>query len=178
MNDYVKNLKYDIPAVAIVFLVTFPLCLMIDLALFIKGKAVLFSGMINSIVVINLLVGVGLGLIVAICFILYQHYKKSFLFDGSQSCREEGIDLECTEDVTFINKASIQHILTGISDEFKVVNDASKILMLGDELIEMINEFMEGVSFGNIEVEVIRLSFPHGKNQDKESARALVENPK
>ena len=64
MNVNLKNLKYDIPAAIIVFLVAVPLCLGIALASFPEGEAILFSGIIAGIVggiVVGLLSGSQLG---------------------------------------------------------------------------------------------------------------------
>ena len=64
MNDYIKNLKYDIPAAIIVFLVAVPLCLGIALASFPEGEAILFSGIIAGIVggiIVGFLSGSQLG---------------------------------------------------------------------------------------------------------------------
>lgn len=140
-----------------------------------QNNFVPFVVTIAGIVVIDLLVGIGLGLMVAICFILYHNYKKPYLFDASQDFQDGRIHLKFAEDVTFINKASIQRTLTELSDGSKVVLDASKTISMDHDVIEIINEFLEGAAYRNIEVEVIDLNFPRIKNQYKEIAKVLGE---
>ena len=71
------------------------------------GSFIPFMITIAGIVIVDLLVGIALGLMVAICFILYHNYKKPFLFDASKHYQDGRIHLVFAEDVTFINKASI-----------------------------------------------------------------------
>ena len=105
--------------------------------------------------------------------ILYQNYKKPFLFDASKHYQDGRLHLEFAEDVTFINKASIQRTLAEIADDSKVVLDASKTISMDHDVREIIKEFIEGASYRNIEVEVIDLSFPRLKNQYKELSKVL-----
>ena len=144
-------------------------------AMYQQGKTnfVPFIVTIAGIVMIDLLVGIGLGLLVAICFILYHNYKKPFLFDASKHYKDGRIYLEFAEDVTFINKASIRRTLSEISDGSKVVLDASKTLSMDYDVREIIKEFIEGASHREIEVEVVELSFPRINNQYKEICKVL-----
>lgn len=138
-----------------------------------KTNFIPFIITIGGIVMVDLLVGIGLGLMVAICFILYQNYKKPFLFDASKHYQDGRLHLEFAEDVTFINKASIQRTLAEIADGSKVVLDASKTISMDHDVREIIREFIEGASYRNIEVEVVDLSFPRLKNQYKELSKVL-----
>ena len=62
---------------------------------------------ILGIVFTDLLTGIGIGLVVAIFYILYNIYKKPFLLEAKKHIKDGIIRLELAEDVTFINKASI-----------------------------------------------------------------------
>ncbi|MEM8909338.1 MAG: SulP family inorganic anion transporter, partial [Bacteroidota bacterium] len=67
-----------------------------------------FMVTILGIVFTDLLMGIGIGLMVAIFYILYNNYKKPFLFQSDEHLKDGVIRLKLAEDVTFINKASIQ----------------------------------------------------------------------
>ena len=120
---------------------------------------------ILGIVFTDLLLGIGLGLVVSILFILYNNYKKPFLFERSKHFQDGKIHLELAEDVTFINKASIQRVLTELPDGSKVVIDASKTVNMDLDVCEIIQEFIEGAPHRNIEAEVIELNSPGVQNQ-------------
>ena len=120
---------------------------------------------ILGIVFTDLLFGIGLGLTVAILFILYNNYKKPFLFDSSKHFQDGKIHLELAEDVTFINKASIQRTLSRLPNGSKVVIDASKTVNMDLDVCEIIQEFLEGAPHREIEAEVIELNSPGVQNQ-------------
>jgi MFS superfamily sulfate permease-like transporter len=85
---------------------------------------------ILGIVFTDLLMGIGMGLAVAIFYVLYNNYKKPFLFEDKH-LQDGVIRLALAEDVTFINKASIQRTLSQILDGSKVISTlmSSKLLM-------------------------------------------------
>lgn len=133
-----------------------------------------FVTTIAGIVLVDLLVGIALGLVVAITFILYNNYKKPFLFDASKHFQDGKIHLELAEDVTFINKASIQRTLAELPDGCKVVIDASKTINMDTDVQEIIQEFLEGAPHRNIDAEVLDLSSPGIHNQYKAMSNALT----
>ena len=206
MNDYIKNLKYDIPAAMIVFLVAVPLCLGIALASFPKGETILFSGItdptiwkvgliiavvasleilpselfkamfkqskysfipfiitITGVVIIDLVVGITLGLMVAICFILYHNYKRPFLFDASKYDQDGQIHSVFAEDVTLIDKANIQRTLAEIPSGLQVILDTSTTMSMDHDAREIIKGLIEDSTYRDIEVEIIDLNFSCSK---------------
>ncbi len=104
----------------------------------------------------DLLEGIGLGLILAILFVLYDNYKKPFLFETNKHLKDNGeITMQLSEDVTFLNKANIQRALKAIPDGRKVIIDASKTIDIHEDVIEIIEEFEINAKERNIEVVVI-----------------------
>ena len=138
-----------------------------------RNSFVPFITTIAGIVFVDLLFGIGLGLAVAILFILYNNYKKPFLFDASKHFQDGKIHLELAEDVTFVNKASIQRTLSQLPNDSKVVIDASKTVNIDYDVIEIIHEFLEGAPHRNIETEVIDLHSLGIGNQFSEMSEAL-----
>jgi len=124
-----------------------------------------FVTTIAGIVFVDLLVGIGLGLAVAILFILYNNYKKPFLFDASKHYQDGKIHLELAEDVTFINKASIQRTLSELSNGSSVVIDATNTVNMDYDVYEIIQEFQQGAGHREITVELINLTSPGVQNQ-------------
>jgi len=110
---------------------------------------------ILGIVFTDLLVGIGLGMVVAIFFILYKNYQKPYLLDVKQGTEGEVIRLELSEDVTFLNKANILKTLNQMPNSTKVIIDASRCVEIEHDVNEIIEDFIEGAKFRDIEVEVI-----------------------
>jgi len=96
---------------------------------------------ILGIVFTDLLMGIGMGLAVAIFYILYNNYKKPFLFESEKHLKDGVIKIELAEDVTFINKANIQRAFSQIPDGAKVIIDASKSINIDHDVVEIIDEF-------------------------------------
>ncbi len=131
---------------------------------------------IVGIVFTDLLVGIGIGLVVAIFYILYNNYKKPFLFVKDQHRKNGIIHLELAEDVTFINKASIQRTLSQIPDGAKVIIDASKSIHIDQDVIEIIEEFETNAAYREIDLKLIDFKSVDLKNQVKEVENALENN--
>ena len=102
----------------------------------------------------DLLTGVGVGLGVAILWILYRNFKQDyFLKDDSETPNE--VHLVLSQHATFLNKANILQRLSGIENNKKVIIDLSNTLDIDYDIKEAISEFMTNAVDRNIEVEVI-----------------------
>ena len=135
-----------------------------------------FMVTILGIVFTDLLMGIGMGLAVAVFYILYNNYKKPFLFESGKHIKDGAIRLELTEDVTFMHKASIQRTLSQIPDGTKVIIDASKSINIDFDVVEIIEEFKTNAGFRDIDLELIEFNSVEIKNQAKEVEHALKHN--
>ena len=109
--------------------------------------------------------------------VLYNNYKKPFLFESDKHIKDDNtIHLELAEDVTFINKASIQRTLAQIPDNSKVVIDASKTVNIDHDVIEIIKEFETNAKYRDITLEIINLEGRDVRNQVKEIEHAIANN--
>ena len=141
-----------------------------------KSHFVPFMVTILGIVFTDLLTGIGLGLVVAIFYILYNNYKKPFLFESGTHITDGTIRLELAEDVTFINKANIQRALTQIPNDVNVIIDASKSINIDYDVIEIIEEFKTNAELRGIDVKIIDRKTKGVTNQMREVEHALVNN--
>ena len=114
-----------------------------------------FMVTILGIVFTDLLTGIGLGLMVAIFYVLYNNYKKPFLFEKDKHAKDGVLRLALAEDVTFINKASIQRTLSQIPDGSTVIIDASKSINIDYDVIEIIEEFKVNAKHRDIDLTII-----------------------
>ena len=122
---------------------------------------------ILGIVFTDLLMGIGIGMLVAIFYILYNNYKKPFLFETDKHIGENGeIKLELTEDVTFLHKANIQRALNIVPDHTKVIIDGSKSINIDVDVLEIIDEFKINAGERDIQVEVINRNFVSNKKKE------------
>ncbi len=133
-----------------------------------------FITTILGIVLTDLLIGIGIGLAVAIFYILYNNYRKPFLFKSEEELKDGTIRLELAEDVTFINKASIQRTLAQIPDGSTVIIDASRSIHIDHDVVEIIEEFQTGAEFRDIKLQLIDFESVDIKDQVKEVENAIA----
>lgn len=133
-----------------------------------------FMVTILGIVFTDLLMGIGMGLAVAIFYVLWNNYKKPFLFE-EKDLKDGSIRLALAEDVTFINKASIQRTLSQIPDGSKVVIDASKSINIDYDVLEIIEEFEVNAKHRDIDLTIIERERKGVVNQVKKIEQALVD---
>ncbi|MBX2876235.1 MAG: SulP family inorganic anion transporter [Saprospiraceae bacterium] len=129
---------------------------------------------IVGIVLTDLLMGIGLGLVVAIFFVLYNNYKRPYLFKESEYKAGEPIRLELAEDVTFLHKANILKTLSQIPDNSTVILDASRSINIDQDVIEIIEDFKASAQYRSIEVQSISRKNPSLPNQVKQFQVAVL----
>ncbi len=130
---------------------------------------------ICGIVFTDLLMGIGLGLTVAIFYLLHKNFKKPFVF-SQETLRKQGIiRLELAEDVTFLNKASIRRTLDSLPNSSHVVIDASRTINIDQDVVEIIEDFAIHAKYSDIKLEIIELHSVGQPNPVKTLKRALRE---
>jgi len=132
-----------------------------------------FMVTILGIIFTDLLIGIILGLVVAVMYILFNNFKKPFLFESDKHLKDGVLRIELAEDVTFINKASILNTLSQIPDGSRVVIDASKSINICQDVIEIIEEFQMSAEYRNIDVTIKSREKRGVRNQRKAVEFAL-----
>lgn len=129
---------------------------------------------IVGIVLTDLLVGIALGLVVAVFFVLYNNYKRPYLFKESEYKAGEPIRLELAEDVTFLHKANILKTLSQIPDNAIVTIDATRSINIDQDVIEIIEDFKANAKYRSIEVKTISRKNPALPDQVKQFQVAVL----
>jgi len=161
----IPNLLNMIPLAslaAILFLVGYKLAKpVLFKEMYAAGKEYFIPFMVTilGIVFTDLLMGIGLGMVVAIFYILYKNYQKPYMLDVDQTANGEVIRLALSEDVTFLNKANILKTLNSMPNNTKVVIDASRCVEIEHDVNEIIEDFIEGAKYRDIDVEVINRKY-------------------
>lgn len=115
-----------------------------------------FITTIAGILLTDLLKGIAIGMGVAIFFILRKNYKHSYHFKKERTPEEETITIRLSEEVTFLNKASIQAKLDEVPDNARVVIDGSHSVHIDHDVLEIIHDFRaHAAPLRNIKVETI-----------------------
>ncbi|WPB56178.1 SulP family inorganic anion transporter [Xylophilus sp. GOD-11R] len=97
-----------------------------------------------AVVFLDLLRGVGIGLLVSIFFILKQNARLSYYFQRSSFVNGDLIKLSLAQEVSFLNKASIKQTLERLPDHSAVIVDASHTEYIDFDVLEIIRDFARG----------------------------------
>ena len=121
---------------------------------------------ILGIVFIDLLWGIGLGLVVGIVIIMIKSYQNSHFLhiEESHEGKKDIIKMTLAEEVTFFNKGAILKELDSLPEDSYLELDVRKTRYLDNDIIEILEDFSTKAKNRNIDIKLI-------------SERGVVENP-
>ncbi len=128
------------------------------------GQFIPFTVTVFGIVFTDLLTGIALGMAVAIFIILKNNFKVPFKMLKENPEGKHDIRIVLSEDVTFLNKASVLKTLEQIPKDTSVEIDASQTKFIHFDVVEIIENFVVSAKSRNIEVSLIDL---YKDKQDK-----------
>ena len=112
---------------------------------------------IVAVMFTDLITGILIGGAVSVFFILRDNYKTPYFFDEEGHKKGEKIKLTLSEEVTFLNKASMLLTLDHLPANSEVVIDASRSINIDADILEIIEEFRQTAAYKNIKLETIGL---------------------
>lgn len=98
---------------------------------------------IVAILFTDLLKGIAIGMVLAIFFILRKNYRQSYHQTREQTAEGETITIRLSEEVTFLNKGSIQDKLSQLPEGCTVIIDGSKSVNIDYDVLEIIQDFRD-----------------------------------
>ena len=134
---------------------------------------------ILGIIFTDLLVGIGMGMAIAIFYILRNNYRNPyFLSDQTSEHPEKPVVIKLSEDVSFLNRASIIKTLEEIPPHCHVILDATHTVSIDFDIYEIIRDFEENAKYKDIKFEVHGIGRRQGAIQGQESynqVKALLD---
>ena len=125
---------------------------------------------IIAILLTDLLIGIGIGLVASVFFILQNNYRNSYWLHNEDTQDGSRIRLVLSEDVSFLNKGSILKTLKEIPPKSSVLIDASDSVHIDQDVLDILEDFKTKAKFKEIDLEI------RGIGEDKEiSPRPVKE---
>ena len=121
------------------------------------GQFVPFIVTIVFIIGVNLLWGIIIGLGVSIFFILRNNFRVPYHIFKEDGEKGQNYNIVLSEDVTFLNKASVLKTLDEIADDSTVTIDASGTKFIHFDVREIIENFAISAESRNIDLTIIDL---------------------
>jgi MFS superfamily sulfate permease-like transporter len=122
-----------------------------------KRQFVPFFVTIVAVMLTDLITGIMIGGAVSVFMILRDNYRTPFFIDKKAHHEGERVELVLSEEVTFLNKASIMLTLDHVAPNSTVVIDASRSVNIDDDVLEILEEFKATAAYKNIRIEQIGL---------------------
>ena len=140
------------------------------------GQFVPFVITIAGIVLTDLLMGIALGMIVAVFIILRNNYRIPYKMKRENLEGKNKFRIILSEDVSFLNKASIQRSLEQIPDNTLVEIDARNTHFIHHDVIEIIEDFDVNAKARGIEVSLIDLYNEKDETPPQHFELTTIEN--
>ena len=102
-----------------------------------------FAVTVIAIVFTDLLIGVLIGSAISIFYILKRNFKNAYHFNKESFHTGDIVTMRLSEEVSFLNKASIKQTLADIPENSKVKIDASNSTYIDSDVMEVIRDFVD-----------------------------------
>ena len=113
-----------------------------------------FMATVTGILFTDLLKGIGIGMAVAIFYILRNNFRNAFAYDKEELGRSGEHLITLSEETSFLNKGSILQMLKDLPENTKLVIDCTKSKSIHYDVIEIIRDFQISAKVRNITVEI------------------------
>lgn len=146
-------------------------------ALFVKmyslgwNQFIPFTVTVAGIVFVDLLWGIGMGLIIGIAVILIKSFQNSHSLDVEQGNAPPKITMTLAEEVTFFNKARILKELNHLPNNALLELDVRKTQYLDNDIVEILDDFVPKAREKNIH---IKWMTKHGVQENPLSFGAIL----
>ncbi len=100
-----------------------------------------FAVTIIAVVFTDLLIGVGIGMLVGVFYILRTNMRNPYFYHIEKSSNKKVIHLKLAEEVSFLNKAAIQVTFTGLPKESEVIVDGTNSRYIDPDVLEIIRNY-------------------------------------
>jgi MFS superfamily sulfate permease-like transporter len=121
-----------------------------------KDRFASFIITILAIIFTDLLIGIGVGMAISILMLLRKNMQNNYSFRKSEE-NKNNIHLMLSEEMSFLNKGSLQNALMNIPKESTITIDGTKSKYIDYDVLEVIHDFCENAKYKKIKVELINI---------------------
>lgn len=150
-------------------------------AMFRKGwnQFIPFVVTVVAIILTDLLIGIFIGTLVSIFFLLRSNYHNAFFVENTKIFKGETIRLELSNEVSFFNKASIKNTLWNVPENSRVIIDATFSSYIDNDVLEIMEDFKNTFAKEhNISLSIIGLKEKYSLGKDLEFIQDEIQESK
>ncbi|WP_257658159.1 SulP family inorganic anion transporter [Parapedobacter lycopersici] len=132
---------------------------------------------ILAVVFTDLLTGVAIGLVVGIFYILKNNLSNAFEYDIDVNDHGAKITITLAEEVSFLNKASIQKSLYGLPKRInEIIIDGSQSRFIDKDVIEVIKDFEQNAVSKGKTIELVGIVNKKNVPNIKRFTQTILKN--
>jgi len=112
---------------------------------------------ILAVVFTDLLIGVGIGMMVGVFYILRTNMRNPYFYQITNKGDRKVINIRLAQEVSFLNKAAIQVMLTSLPAESTVIIDGTNSRFIDQDVLETIHNFKHNAYTKAIIVQLVEI---------------------
>jgi MFS superfamily sulfate permease-like transporter len=116
-----------------------------------------FAITVIMIVFSNLLIGIGIGIMVAIYFVLRSNFHSALV----KVNHNNSYLIKFTKDASFLNKSVLVNMIESIPPNSNVLIEGSSVQFFDNDIIEIITDFQQSAPTKNINIEIKKTAHAH-----------------
>ncbi|MCG6192148.1 SulP family inorganic anion transporter [Leptospira sp. FAT2] len=126
-----------------------------------------FMATLLGIVFTDILIGIGIGALFSIFFIMRRNVLNPYVFNKKDMAFGVEARIDLSEDVSFLNKSSMLYKLEKVPNNSRLIIDGSKSKYIDPDVLEIIEDFKIVAKSRNIRLEIIDVTTPYQKIKNK-----------
>lgn len=126
-----------------------------------------FIATLIGIVFSDILIGIGIGCLFSIFFIMRRNVLNPYEFNKKDKAYGVEVRIDLSEDVSFLNKSSMLYKLDRVPDNAHLIIDGSKSKYIDPDVLEIIEDFKISAESRNIKLEIIDVTASYEKIKNK-----------
>jgi SulP family sulfate permease len=122
-----------------------------------RDQFVPFALTLLAVVFTDLLKGVAIGMLIGVFYILRTNLRNACFYKIETNGDKRLIRIKLAEEVSFLNKAAIQYMLTHLPAETDVIIDGSNSRFIDQDVLEVIHDFKHNAYTKSIIVQLVNI---------------------
>lgn len=110
-----------------------------------------------AVLLTDLLKGVAIGMLLSVFYLLRTNMRNPFFYKIQEEGNKKNLRIKLSEEVSFLNKAAIQVVLTKIPQETNVIIDGSNSRYIHPDVLETIHNFKHNAYTKGIIVTLVEI---------------------
>ena len=116
-----------------------------------------FAITVVAILATDLLVGIAIGMAAGAFFILYDNYRTPYFYHREESADHHDVRIALSEDVTFLNKASVRQLLEEIPAGRRLTIDGTHAVHIDPDVLEILHGYRETAGERGVEIRFVHV---------------------